>query len=115
MAHRRARVLISCTALSLAATTFVRAGSAHAADPSNCDSFTSDLFQIVNPDNQANLLTRSTSEVAGAARFGFTDDRGVLARVARVGGVRADPGVPDVQGGRLRLGRAGQRCHRPRR
>ncbi len=83
MAHRRARVLISCTALSLAATTLVGAGSAHAADPSNCDSFTSDLFQIVNPDNQANLLTRSTSEVAGAARFGFTDDRGVLARVAR--------------------------------
>jgi Calcineurin-like phosphoesterase len=82
MAHRRARLLITCTALSVAATALMGVGSARAADSSHCDSFNGDLFQAVNPQRHTNLLSRSASEIAGAARFGFTENRGVLARVA---------------------------------
>ncbi len=84
MAGRRARLLAAGAGILVVATTcVVGAGTADAADSSNCDSFTESLFQRVNPDSRANLLTRSGSEASGAARFGFTEDRGVVARVAR--------------------------------
>jgi len=80
---RRVRMMASCAALSLIAAGFTVGGTAKAADTSSCDSFTTDLFQRVNPRTDANLLTRSAVEASSATRYGFTEDRGVLARVAR--------------------------------
>ena len=82
--NRRMRLLSSCAALSLVVASGMVGGSAaRAADAVDCSSFTADLFQVVSPRTDANLLTRSASEASSAGRYGFIEDRGVLAHVAR--------------------------------
>ena len=78
-----------CLALAAALTTTIALAfgpgiSADAAEAPSCTSFGSDVYQAVRPDTGANLLTRSKSEVDKAvARYGFTDDRGVIASAAK--------------------------------
>lgn len=81
--HRFLAVLAACTiGLPLLATTQV----AHAAG-ADCDRFTTDLRQLVRPSSDASLLTRWDSEAEIAEqRYGFSDDRGVVAQVSATGG-----------------------------
>lgn len=80
----RVRLLVCAVLASLLTVTMLVASRpARAAGPGNCDGFTDGLLQVVNPRSGASLATRSESEASGAARYGFTEDRGVLAEVAR--------------------------------
>ena len=89
MTFRRNRLLMSLTALTLVTGTAVGGMStAQAADTVDCDAFSADVTQLVKPSNDANLLSRSAVEVAAAKSvYGFTDDRGVVAKVASAPGV----------------------------
>lgn len=83
MAIGRARLLASGAALSIVFTTLVGAGTAAAADSSNCDSFRTESTQLINPSTDTNLLTQSAGEISSAAaRHGYTQNNGAIAKVA---------------------------------
>lgn len=69
------------------------ADAPRAVDTANCASFSADLEQLVRPGDDANLLTKWSSEANNAKDlFGFSDDRGVVAKVA----LRAGTGLVPV-------------------
>ena len=84
------RALVGAVLIALSVS-LLSVGRAEAAPPPNCGAFTSDVIQLVRPATQANLLTRSASEVQSAQAYGFTDNRGVLAQVAGSAGTGLVP------------------------
>lgn len=79
----RARLLIACAAVAAMVPLLLSGPHAAAAETPACSSFGDDLLQRVNPSTNANLLTRSSMEAdRSAAVYGFTVDKGVLAKVA---------------------------------
>lgn len=87
----RARLLALWAVICVLAATSLTPTKAFADRP-DCSSFKYDLFQRLKPSTGASLLTRSSDEAARAASFGFTLDKGV---VAKVGGA-ADAGLSAV-------------------
>lgn len=83
MARGRVRLLAASAALSVVVAALVGTGSAEAADASNCGSFDKAETQLINPTTDTNLLTHSPGEIlSAAARYGYTEDNGHIAKVA---------------------------------
>ncbi|HYN67488.1 MAG TPA: metallophosphoesterase [Ornithinibacter sp.] len=81
------RLLTSVASVALVVGTAFGGMSTASAGTVDCASFRSEVTQLVKPSSAANLLTRSPDEAARAkAIYGFTEDRGVVARVAAVPG-----------------------------
>lgn len=73
--------LVACAVLSLLAPLLL-SGTAAAETAPTCANFRFDLLERVKPTTSANLLTRSPAEADGAVRYGFTENEGIVARVA---------------------------------
>lgn len=102
MTFRKNRFVTSIAAATLMAATALVGGApgAQAADTVDCAGFATELRQLVKPSSAANLVTRWPAEAATAMnRYGFTQDMGVVAKVA----VEAGAGLTPV----WRLYRAG--------
>ena len=83
MIRPRMRALAIATALAVAFPILVTVAPAAAAEPADCNAFSTDLYQLVKPSTGASLLTSSTSEAdAATARYGFTEDEGTIGKVA---------------------------------
>lgn len=93
MALRRARLLATGALLALVSPLLSSGQMASAAEPVDCSDLSANLLQRVKPTTQANLVTLWAIEAEIAnERFGFTEDAGVLARVATTDG----PGLSAV-------------------
>lgn len=83
MTSRRIALLSVAASVTLIAFPALYASTAQAAGPVDCGSFSSNVTQVVKPTSGSNLLSRSAAEIESAqSRYGYTEDHGVIAKVA---------------------------------
>lgn len=94
MTYSKNRLMTSIAVLTLAAAAAAGgAPAANAADTVDCAAFAAEVTQLVRPATDANLLTKWSTEADGAkSNYGFTEDLGVLGKVAFTSG----PGLVPV-------------------
>ncbi|WP_377642952.1 metallophosphoesterase [Oryzobacter terrae] len=86
------RLLTALTTVVVLTGTALLGASTASAATADCKAFQSEARHLVRPTDAASLLTRSATEARSAMDvYGFTDDRGVIGRVATQSGVGLVP------------------------